>query len=175
MYQNVSQLSHDCHVLCTGTYNIVHAGHCELFEFAARYSSTGKITVGINAQPYLIKKYGHLAVPLVNRAYVLRSNRYVDRVVVFREDHPGKLIRQLRPAYYVRGPDYAGKDLPEAEALYDVGCELVICRMGKIHNASELVKALPEDVFAPLGYDLEAVVDLKQRKESVPKFLSLLP
>ena len=34
--------------------------------------------------------------------------------------------RKLKPSYFVRGPDYKDVDLPEAEALRQVGCKLVI-------------------------------------------------
>ena len=41
-------------VLVNGTFNIVHAGHCELFEFASRY---GDLIVGINSDRYVYDKY----------------------------------------------------------------------------------------------------------------------
>ena len=58
-------------VLVTGTFNVMHAGHVELLEFASRF---GRVTVGLNADSYLYSKYGEdKTVPLLNRAYVLSS------------------------------------------------------------------------------------------------------
>jgi cytidyltransferase-like protein len=131
-------------VLVTGTFNIMHAGHVRLFEFAARY---GKVTVGINADPYLIKKYGDKAVQLVDRSYVLNSCKYIDNVVVFLEDDPSKLILRLRPKIYIKGPDYSEETLPELPAVKQVGSRLIIHRADKEYNSSELIETLPQDAF----------------------------
>jgi rfaE bifunctional protein nucleotidyltransferase chain/domain len=147
-------------VLVTGTFNVLHAGHCELLEFASRL---GRVTVGINADPYLVKKYGDKAIPLNNRAYVLKCNRFVDEVVFFKEDNPAKLIKKLKPKYFVRGPDYAGVELPEQDALDSVGAKVVIHRVDKIHSSTEIVSGAPSSWFESIpGLELipgEAVVE----------------
>ena len=38
----------------------------------------------------------------------------VDAVVVFDEDTPDAALERLRPDVWVKGGDYAGRDLPEA-------------------------------------------------------------
>ena len=131
-------------MLVTGTFNLVHAGHVRLLEFASRY---GLVTVGINSDPYLAKKYGDKTVPLVDRAYLLRSNRFVQNVVVFTEDTPASLIRKLRPKYFVRGPDYKGVVLPEQEAIKQTGCTLIIQSAPKEYNSSELVEVADQSIF----------------------------
>lgn len=137
-----------CRVLVTGTFNVFHAGHCQLLEYASGF---GAVTVGINADEYLHSKYGkEKTVPLMNRAYVLRSLKFVDEVVVFTENEPSSLIRQLRPRYFVRGPDYSGVVLIEQAALDEVGAELIVHCSEKIHDASTLVESLPQQGFVPL-------------------------
>ena len=126
----------------------MHAGHVQLFEFASRY---GKVTVGINGDDYLQRKYGELAVPLMNRAYVLNSCRYVDNVVFFNEDNPSQLILKLRPIYFVRGPDYAGIDLPEQDALESVGATLIIHNAEKIGSSTKINPSLSRRAFEPLA------------------------
>lgn len=131
-------------VLVTGTFNLVHAGHIRLLEFASRY---GLVTVGINSDNYLLEKYGERTVPLVDRAYVLRSNRFVQNVVVFNERHPGKLILKLKPDFYVKGPDYKDMNLPENTAISQVGCKLIIQPTWKEYNSSELVTVADKSIF----------------------------
>jgi cytidyltransferase-like protein len=131
-------------VLVTGTFNVMHAGHVELFEFASQY---GKVTVGINGDDYMKVKYGDKAIPLMNRAYVLRSCRYVEDVVFFNEQDPSQLILKLRPKYFVRGPDYSGVELAEKDALKAVGTTLVIHQAKKIHNSSQISPSLEKDAF----------------------------
>ena len=130
-------------VLVYGTFNIVHAGHVRLLEFACRY---GKVTVGINADAYLRNKYGDDVVPLIDRSYVLESNKYVNNVVIFREDEPSALIYKLKPKYIVKGPDYIGKDLPEQVAIDAVGAHLILQPIKKEYNSSDLVASLSKDI-----------------------------
>lgn len=146
----------DCEVLVSGCFQIVHAGHCELFEFASQF---GKVTVAINADSYLERKYNGRVVPLLNRAYVLKCNKYIDKVVVFPEDHPGKLIRRLKPDIYVRGPDYAGAELPEQDSLDEIGCRLVIHHTSKISDSSKLIKDVHPKIFQELA-GLKSIIDL---------------
>ena len=134
-------------VLVSGCFAVVHAGHMQLLEFASRF---GKVTVGINADNYLDTKYGDLAIPLVNRAYVLRNIRFVDKVVVFSESNPSQLIRKLKPRYYVKGPDYRGVELPEASACHEADTQVVIQPAEKIQNSSELLCKLSASAFSQI-------------------------
>ena len=139
-------------VLVTGTFNIVHAGHIQLFEFAKQF---GRVTVGINADSYLHEKYGKdKTVPLINRAYVIDSCKFVDEVVVFTEDNPSSHIRQLKPKYFIRGPDYINLELPEQKALNEVGAELICQCAEKIHDASSLVGSLSKSALAALSKEI---------------------
>lgn len=126
-----------CDVLCTGTFNVLHAGHVQLIEYASQF---GKVTIGINSDRYLYSKYGKdKTIKDEYRKYMLESIKYVDSVVIFNEDNPSALIRKLKPKIYVRGPDYKNKSLIEQAALDEVGSVLIIYPAGKIFNASDLI------------------------------------
>ena len=131
-------------VLVTGTFNLLHAGHIRLLEFASRY---GLVTVGINSDSYLLEKYGDKTVPLVDRSFVLRSNRFVHNVVVFNERHPGKLILKLKPDFYIKGPDYKNTTLPEDTAISQTGCKLIVQPAEKEYNSSELITIADKSIF----------------------------
>ena len=109
-------------VLINGHFAICHAGHVRLFEFASRF---GLVTVALNSDCWAHKKYGEEVIPLVDRAYVLRSNRFVHNVVAFNEETPAELICQLRPRIIIKGPDYAGEALPEQWAIDKVGAKVI--------------------------------------------------
>ena len=125
-------------ILTTGTFNLCHAGHIRLFEFCSQF---GEVIVGINADPYLWKKYGKdKTIPLTDRAFVLNACKFVDKVVVFTEEEPTKLISKIKPDLYVKGPDYLDKDIPEKEILNKLNIMLAIQPAEKEYNSSELIK-----------------------------------
>lgn len=125
-------------ILVTGTFNIMHAGHVELFEFC---SKLGKVVVGINSDKYLNEKYGKdKTIPLDKRVYVVKSCRYVDEVIAFSEDEPSNLIQKIRPDFYVKGPDYKGKTIPEDKILNLLGIKKIIQPSEKILNCSDLIE-----------------------------------
>lgn len=105
-----------------------------MFEFGRKF---GEVTVGINSDEYMKKKYGDKYVPMVQRAYVISSNKFVKDVVFFKEDHPGLLIQKLKPKYYIKGPDYFEKDIPEMKYLGDT--KLIIHKTDKIQNSADLL------------------------------------
>lgn len=125
-------------VLVCGCFNVLHADHIRLLEFANQF---GQVVVGLNGNRYQQVKYGSQAVPVEDRLYTVMGCRWVVGAVVFEEDHPGQLIRQLRPRVYCRGPDYLGRLLPEQPALDEVGCRLEIRSGTHQYSATQLSQA----------------------------------
>lgn len=124
-------------VLVTGTFNICHSGHVRLLEFASRF---GKVIVGINSDDFLWDKYGvDKTIKANDRAYVLKSIRHVDDVLIFTEKHPGKLIEKIKPDFYVKGPDYKGVDLPEEFSIHIAGAKLIVQNVEKENSTSKII------------------------------------
>ena len=137
-------------VLVTGCFNICHAGHCRLFEFAARY---GELVVGINSQDYVQDKYGDAAVPLNDRATCVRSNRHVEQVLVFHENEPSKLIQTVYPDFYIKGPDYRDQPIPELDVCEELGIQVIYHPDRKTTGSTEIVnknKSILSDDLFPL-------------------------
>jgi D-beta-D-heptose 7-phosphate kinase / D-beta-D-heptose 1-phosphate adenosyltransferase len=95
-------------VFTNGVFDLLHAGHVDLLEKAARLGD--RLVVGLNtdASARRLGKKGP-ARPvnaLKDRARVLGSLRCVDAVVPFGEDTPERLLAGLRPDVLVKGADY---------------------------------------------------------------------
>jgi D-beta-D-heptose 7-phosphate kinase/D-beta-D-heptose 1-phosphate adenosyltransferase len=76
---------------------------------------------------------------VASRADVLAALEAVDLVVVFEEDTPLELIRQVRPAVLVKGGDYkhhevVGYDVVEAE-----GGEVILVDLVPGHSTTSMV------------------------------------
>ena len=124
-------------VLVTGTFNICHSGHVRLLEFASRF---GRVIVGINSDNFLWKKYGKdKTISASDRAYVLKSIKHVEEVLIFTEEHPGKLIEKIKPDFYIKGPDYKNVDLKEEFSIHLTGCKLIIQNADKENSTSKII------------------------------------
>jgi len=127
--------------LVNGHFAVLHAGHIRLLEFASNY---GLVTVALNSDYWTKLKYGNDYIPLVDRAYALRSNRFVYNVVVFDEETPAELILQLQPKYVVKGPDYINIQLAEKWAIDRIKAKVVYMDGPKTEQTSSsgLIKKL---------------------------------
>ena len=93
-------------IFTNGCFDILHRGHIEVLAQAANLG--GKVVVGLNSDTSIQKLKGKER-PIVNeqyRAILLASLSFVDAVVVFDEDSPIKLIKEIQPDILVKGGDY---------------------------------------------------------------------
>lgn len=95
-------------VFTNGCFDILHAGHIDLLNFAR---SCGDIlVVGVNSDSSVRINKGDSRpfVPLDERMYVLSALASVDYIVPFDGKTPEELIRKLRPDVLVKGSDWKG-------------------------------------------------------------------
>lgn len=123
-------------VLTTGTFNIVHAGHIDLFNYCAEL---GKLHVGVNSDNYLLQKYGSKAIALEHRLKVLQSLKQIHKIHVFNEETPIELISRVKPNIYVKGPDYLNLDIPESKILKELNIKFLIPNSKKILSTSNII------------------------------------
>jgi rfaE bifunctional protein nucleotidyltransferase chain/domain len=85
-----------------------------------------------------LKGPGRPFVTAADRARVLAALQCVDAVVVFDDDTPAEVLRSFRPDIWVKGGDYAGVDVPEAEVLRRWGGQVVTVSYLAGHSTSRL-------------------------------------
>ena len=109
-------------IFTNGVFDILHKGH---FELLAEAKSLGdKLIVGINSDASVKRLKGETR-PINNvmkRISQLEILPWVDKVVVFEEDTPYELIKQIKPHVIVKGGDYTvetvvGNDLAEVHLV----------------------------------------------------------
>jgi D-beta-D-heptose 7-phosphate kinase / D-beta-D-heptose 1-phosphate adenosyltransferase len=109
-----------------GCFDLLHAGHVALLRSAARLGDFMVVCINSDASTKRLKGPQRPFMGEKDRADVLRSIEGVDGVAVFEEDTPAKLLEKLRPHLFVKGGDYAGAELPEAEVLKRWGGRAVV-------------------------------------------------
>ena len=93
-------------VFTNGCFDLIHQGHKDLLSKA---KSLGDILiVGLNSDRS-VKRLKGIKRPIQNekeRAKNLYEIGSVDRVIMFDEDTPDRLIREIKPHVLVKGGDY---------------------------------------------------------------------
>jgi D-glycero-beta-D-manno-heptose 1-phosphate adenylyltransferase len=113
-------------VFTNGCFDLIHPGHVSYLRAARALGDA--LVVGLNSDASVAGLKGPLR-PVVSegdRAVVLDALEFVDTVVIFGEDTPMRLLRELKPAVYVKGGDYRVEDLPEAKVAAEIGAEVKI-------------------------------------------------
>ena len=108
-------------VFTNGVFDLLHAGHVRLLEFARSHGD--RLVVGVNSDASVrrIKGPDRPIIPVEERVEILRSLRCVDKVRIFDEDTPVPLIRRLRPDVLVKGPACKGAAIPGAQLVESWG------------------------------------------------------
>lgn len=97
-------------IFTNGCFDLIHIGHIRLLEFAA---SLGTLVVGLNSDASVkrLKGPSRPINPANQRKEVLKAIKYVSEVIVFDEDTPLNLIRELSPRVLVKGGDYKPEEV----------------------------------------------------------------
>lgn len=93
-------------VFTNGCYDIIHPGHIKILNLAKKKGDV--LIVGLNSDSS-VKKIKGSARPIQNqqaRAIVLESLSIIDYLVIFNEETPYKLIKELKPDILVKGGDW---------------------------------------------------------------------
>jgi D-beta-D-heptose 7-phosphate kinase/D-beta-D-heptose 1-phosphate adenosyltransferase len=104
-------------VAAGGCFDVLHAGHVRMLRHAR--SLGDRLVVLLNSDRSIARLKGPTRPvnPQEDRAEVLLGLGCVDEVVVFDGDDPTAELERLRPAVFVKGAEYAGRAIPEAEVL----------------------------------------------------------
>lgn len=108
-------------VFTNGCFDILHSGHVSCLEAAARLGDV--LFVGVNSDDSIRRNKGHHRPvnTLRERLQVLSGLSAVTHLIPFTEDTPMALISAIRPDVFAKGGDYAGKELPEASLVKELG------------------------------------------------------
>ncbi|WP_405143417.1 D-glycero-beta-D-manno-heptose 1-phosphate adenylyltransferase [Sphaerisporangium sp. NBC_01403] len=127
-----------------GCFDLLHAGHVSLLRQARALGDALIVCVNADDSVRRLKGPGRPVVAERDRVEILRALGCVDAVVVFTQDTPSELIERLRPDVWVKGGDYTGRELPEAEAVRRSGGEIVVLPSVPGHSTTGLIAAAQE-------------------------------
>lgn len=113
-------------VFTNGCFDILHKGHVTYLAQTAQHGN--RLIIGLNTDAS-VKRQGKGDDRPVNdgdaRATVLAALSFVDLIVLFDDDTPLDLIRELKPNVLAKGADYDPDETDSTSKKYIVGSDLV--------------------------------------------------
>ena len=129
-------------VFTNGVFDVLHRGHISYLTKAASFGDV--LIVGLNSNQSVRRIKGKSR-PLQSqrdRAEILLALRAVDFVVIFGEDTPDKLIRQVKPDVLVKGADYKLSEIVGAEFVRSYGGRVRRIRLTPGRSTSRLLRKI---------------------------------
>ncbi len=131
-------------VFTNGCFDIIHAGHVDYLEKAKKLGDI--LIVGLNSDSSVkrLKGENRPINPQEYRKKVLQALKPVDLVIIFDEDTPERLIKEIKPDVLVKGGDYTietivgadfvmsyGGMVKTIDFVYDISTSKIIEKAGK--------------------------------------------
>ncbi len=116
-------------VFTNGVFDIIHKGHLASLTESASHGDI--LIVAVNADISVTKLKGPTR-PVNDenaRALVLASLLQTDAVIIFEEDTPLELIKELIPDVLVKGGDYSLEQIAGAKEVISAGGKVIIAKI----------------------------------------------
>ena len=132
-------------VFTNGCFDILHRGHVEYLCKAASYGDV--LIVGLNSDASVrnIKGESRPVQDEKSRALILASLQYVTVVVLFDEDTPYNLIKQVQPDVLVKGADYNPEEIVGYDIVSAKGGEVVTIDLVEGHSTTNILNKISKE------------------------------
>jgi rfaE bifunctional protein nucleotidyltransferase chain/domain len=127
-------------VFTNGCFDILHAGHVDLLEEAAREGDI--LVVALNSDDSVrgLKGPERPVNPQQQRARVLAALAVVDYVVLFDDPDPGHLITGLLPDVLVKGGDWSPETIIGADVVQASGGRIATIPLKYGASTTDIIK-----------------------------------
>uniref|UniRef100_A0A7C4LNR7 Bifunctional protein HldE n=1 Tax=Schlesneria paludicola TaxID=360056 RepID=A0A7C4LNR7_9PLAN len=130
-------------VLTNGCFDLLHAGHVQYLEQAAREGDCLIVALNSDASVRRLRKGPDR--PLFDqehRARMLAALEAVDYVVIFEEDTPHAVLRALKPDVLVKGGTYRDEEIVGREVVLEYGGRVKALGVTPGLSTTEIVRRL---------------------------------
>ncbi len=129
-------------VFTNGCFDLLHKGHISYLNEAKALGDI--LVVGLNSDSSVSKLKGaeRPVVDEASRAFVLSNIKSVDYVVIFDNDTPIELIKEIKPNIHIKGGDYKKEDLPETKVVESLGGTVKILGLKKGYSTTNIVEKM---------------------------------
>ncbi len=138
------RLSGERIVFTNGVFDLLHVGHVEYLEAARALGD--RLVVGVNSDASVRRLKGPTRPlqPQGERARLLEALACVDLAVIFDDDTPERLIREVAPDVLAKGGDWAVEQIVGREFVESRGGRVVSVPLREGLSTSALVRRIVE-------------------------------
>lgn len=133
-------------VFTNGCFDLIHLGHVEYLMQAANLGDV--LIIGLNSDSSVIKikGSGRPVLDQESRAMTLAAFSFVNNIVLFDEETPYELIKQVRPDILVKGGDYKPAEIVGYDIVKENGGEVKIVDFIKGYATSDIIKGIVSQI-----------------------------
>ncbi|MBL7129666.1 MAG: D-glycero-beta-D-manno-heptose 1-phosphate adenylyltransferase [Ignavibacteria bacterium] len=131
-------------VFTNGCFEILHRGHIAYLNEAKTLGDF--LIVGLNSDRSVKKLKGSNR-PYNNendRAFVLDNLKSVDYIILFSEDTPYDLIKNVKPDYLVKGGDWKEEEIVGSEIVKEYGGKVISLKYIDNYSTTSLINKIKE-------------------------------
>lgn len=140
--QNINSLKNKKVGFTNGCFDILHLGHLSLFKKAK--SKCDYLIVGLNSDSSIKKLKGQDR-PFNDeetRREILKSIKYIDEVIIFNENDPMRLIKEISPDLLVKGEDYEEDQIVGSDFVKSYGGEVMRVKIVLNNSTSGILRKI---------------------------------
>lgn len=129
-------------VFTNGCFDILHRGHASYLNQAK--SLGDNLIVGVNSDRSVRALKGESR-PVNNesdRAFLIDNLKSVDYVIIFDEDTPYDLIREIQPDILVKGGDWKEEDIVGWDIVKESGGKVLSLKFIENYSTTNTIKKL---------------------------------
>jgi len=131
-------------VFTNGVFDIIHRGHIEYLREAKKLGDI--LLIGLNSDSSVKTIKGNKR-PINNendRAAVLDNLKPVDYVVIFNEENPYNLIRQILPDFLVKGGDWSPENIIGSDIVMKNGGKVISLKYVDDYSTTAIISKISE-------------------------------
>jgi len=129
-------------VFTNGCFDILHCGHAKYLEAAKRKGDILVVAINSDASVKRIKAKTRPIVGERNRLSLVAALESVDFVIMFKEDTPLKVIKEIRPDILVKGADWTKDEIVGGNFVNSYGGKVKTIKLTKGLSTTNLIKKI---------------------------------